>query len=174
MSIPREAQPAKLICSMLIRPDATCGAVMKKLIGKFGQVDLLSEPFPFDKTEYYEKEMGKVVRRVASFENLVAPERLPEIKLATNLLENDFRVDDKRTVNLDPGLVTVGHLVLATGKGAGHRPYLGRGVYADMTLIYEQGEFRTLPWTYPDYSDPQMLNLMVKIRDKYLRDRRSK
>ena len=39
-------------------------------------------------------------------------------------------------------------LVLATGKNYTHRIYLSKGIYADLTLVFHQGSFQTLAWTY--------------------------
>jgi len=47
--------------------------------------------------------------------------------------------------------LTAEHLVLASHKSAGHRVYLGDGVYADLQLWHVYGEFKPLTWTYPDY-----------------------
>ena len=65
-------------------------------------------------------------------------------------------------------------LVLATGKNYTHRIYLSRGIYADLTLLYVKGTYQPLPWTYPDYREPEMLRLLafLRLRLKYERDRR--
>jgi hypothetical protein len=60
--------------------------------------------------------------------------------------------------------------ILATGKNYAHRIYLGKGIYADLTLIFQKGAFRKLPWTYPDYSDPEMLACLMAVRRKYVED----
>ena len=38
-------------------------------------------------------------------------------------------------------------LVLATGKNFTHRVYLSRGIWADLTLIFQKGDWLDLPWT---------------------------
>ena len=43
---------------------------------------------------------------------------------------------EPRPLNLDPGYLTLGKLVLASTKDFAHRIYLGRGIYAEMTLFY--------------------------------------
>jgi hypothetical protein len=60
--------------------------------------------------------------------------------------------------------------VLATGKNYSHRIYIGKGIYADLTLIFESSAFRKLPWTYPDYSDKVMLDYLQQVRRKYALD----
>ena len=56
----------------------------------------------------------------------------------------------------------------ATGKPAAHRVYLGRGVWADLTLIFRFGRFETLAWTYPDYADADARETIFEIRRRYL------
>ena len=107
----------------------------------------------FGHSDYYKKEMGNNLKRmVIGFKNLIERDRLVEIKIFTNSLEEQFSIEGMRTVNIDPGYISGEHLVLATGKGFYHRPYLGKGVYADLTLVYQQNKFRALEWTYPDYA----------------------
>jgi hypothetical protein len=60
--------------------------------------------------------------------------------------------------------------VLASGKNFSHRVYIGSGIYADLTLIYQKGSFQMLPWTYPDYGDDRMLNFLEQVRNKYILD----
>ena len=141
-------------------------AVIEKMTQKFGPLDFRSLRIPFHHTGYYEKEMGGgLCRSLISFENLMAPETLPKIKQYTNELENTFRRDNKsRRVNIDPGYIALCHLILATCKGFSHRPYLGRGVYADLTLIFLGNTFTSLPWTFPDYGSDELICLLNKIR----------
>ena len=58
-------------------------------------------------------------------------------------------------------------LILATGKNYTHRIYLGQGIYADLTLIYQRGTFQPLEWTYRDYSDPEMIDCFNRLREGY-------
>ena len=92
-----------------------------------------------------------------------------EIKIFTNSLEEVFSYGGNRTINVDPGYIAQEHLILATGKGFSHRPYLGKGVYADLTLIYKANEYRTLEWTYPDYGNKEMRTLFKALRAEYVK-----
>jgi hypothetical protein len=74
----------------------------------------------------------------------------------------------KRRVNIDPGYMSQAHLILATGKGYTHRPYLRDGIYADLTLIYSGKSFQSLPWTYPDYGEKPVIEMFNRMRSKYL------
>ncbi len=123
---------------------------------------------PFDYTGYYEEEMGTgLTRTLITYRKLIKREEIVELKIFTNKLEKVFSFENKRTVNIDPGYIAQEHIILATGKGFSHRPYLGRGVYADLTLVYTKDEYRALEWTYPDYGTAGMRELFRELRHKY-------
>jgi hypothetical protein len=90
--------------------------------------------------------------------------------LATNQIEDHYAHKGRRRVNIDPGYMLRERFVLASGKNFSHRIYIGEGIYADLTLIYQKGSFKKLPWTYPDYSDNGMLKFLEKVRNKYILD----
>ncbi len=130
-------------------------------------MDFLSMPGAFAYTTYYDNEMGSGIRRqTASFLNLVAQGSLPDIKLRTNEIETNLLRDGKRQVNIDPGLLSAERFVLATGKNFTHRVYLRDGIFADLTLVYQKGAYRPLPWTYPDYREPEFLHYLEVLRKK--------
>jgi hypothetical protein len=78
-------------------------------------------------------------------------------------------VAGRRRVDVDPGYLTRTKLVLATTKDYAHRVYLGRGIYAEVTLSYRQGAFHPWPWTYPDYASPEYAPQLEAMRRLYLR-----
>jgi hypothetical protein len=168
MSRPKPPSPAKLVIGALLKERALYPAVVSELEAAFGPLDLVSPWLPFDTTRYYEAEMGfPLWRRVAAFKPLVAQERLAEIKLATNALERDRAAGGRRMVNLDPGYLLLERFVLASGKNFTHRIHVGCGIYADLTLVFQRGEFRALPWTYPDYADQPLRRFLSAVRQKY-------
>lgn len=169
MSRPRQAEAVKLIMSVISAEDGVFRDVMQILAAHFGRPDFISARIPFDYTNYYEKEMGKfLIRRMVSFHKLISPESLPDVKLLTNQVEDQFSSEGLRKINIDPGYVSAAHLILATGKGYTHRPYLRDGIYADLTLIFTDGAFHALSWTYPDYAGQEVTTLLHIIRGKYL------
>lgn len=169
MSSPRRPAGAKLVVGLLFRSFEDQNQILAMLTDKFGELDLLTEARIFTYTDYYEKEMGpSLYRRLGSFTTLVQPETLPDIKLFTNDLEMRFTDGNRRRINIDPGLLSVERLVLATGKNYTHRVYLRDGIYADLTLIYQNGSYQALPWTYPDYSAPQSLHFLGVLRQKLI------
>ncbi len=168
MSEPKLAEAVKLVVSILFTEQAMLPEVMEKLSGYYGNFDFVSPATPFSYTDYYHQEMGSPAQRLfASFATLIRPEALPDIKLQTNALENLFAPGCGRRVNIDPGYLSRAHLILATGKEYTHRPYLRDGIYADLTLVYTNRSFQSLPWTYPDYGERTTREMFNKIRAKY-------
>ncbi len=171
MSTPQPPQPAKLVIGVFMKNKSLLAPIAEELSKCFGAVDMMSRWLPFDYTSYYEAEMGNpLFRRVLTFKTLIEQEQLPQIKLATNAIEQRYSADKRREVNIDPGYMLHERFVLATGKNYTHRIYIGHRVYADLTLIYQKGDFRTLPWTYPDYADERMLVFLRQVRNKYTMD----
>ena len=174
MGEPRTPRPAKLLMSLIASQDDLLHQALEVLEGRYGEVDFKSDPIPFDVTDYYEEEMGKgLFRRFVTFAPLIRREELVRIKLETNEVERHFAdPEGRRRVNIDPGYICAEHLILATTKGYTHRPYLGKGIYADLTMIFQDGEFRPLPWTYPDYASEPIRRLLGEIRRRYLKQLR--
>jgi len=169
MSKPNPAQPVKLIFSLFAKEAVLINKTIEILSSQYGQPDFISAVVPFDYTDYYCVEMGEnLVRRFLTIEKLISPEALPDIKLATNEIEDNLASNLQRQINIDPGYISTANLILATGKSYTHRPYLRDGIYADLTLVYQGKKFCSLPWTYPDYADQKQILMLGKIREKYL------
>lgn len=167
MSVPREPDRAQLMVSILCAQWETLWPrLMHELEDGLGQVDYQSPLLAFSHTDYYDAELGApITRRLLGFGPLVRQEHLADIKLFTNSLEKRYcRPDGKRLVNLDPGIVTQERLVLATGKNFTHRVYLGQGIFADLTLIYQAGGWTRLPWTFPDYGGGELFEHLSALR----------
>ncbi len=170
MSNPSEAEDVKLIASLFSSQANLIDRVILEMEGLFGPTDWISPAFFFDRTKYYEKEMGwPLHRRFISFKTLVRPQDIVEIKLKTNALEIKESQSGKREINIDPGYVALERLVLATGKNYTHRIYLSKGIYADLTLIFQRGSFSPLAWTYKDYGDPESIDYFNGVRERYKR-----
>lgn len=169
MSIPQSPKPAKLVISLFLREKHLIVPVARDLAGTFGTMDMISPWLEFDFTTYYETEMGKpLFRRVLTLQTLIEQEGLADIKLATNDIERKYSEKGKRRVNIDPGYMVPARFVLATGKDFAHRVYIGKRIYADLTLIYQQGQFQILPWTYPDYAADEMRDYLGRVRNQYM------
>lgn len=169
MSTPQQPRPAKLFLSLISVTTGRIATALSELVGHYGTLDFLSAVLPFNYTDYYHAEMGQpLIRRFAGFDRLIRQEDLAPIKLQTNRLETKLSVKGKRTVNLDPGILLAERLVLATGKNSAHRIYLSDGVYADLTLIYYDKDYRPLAWTYPDYAEIKVRAWLRALRERYL------
>jgi len=132
-------------------------------------MERVSPEWMFDRTRYYEREMGwPLYRRFVSFKELIPPETLVAIKLETNAIETDFLDQGNRRINIDPGMISAERLILATGKNYIHRIYLSKGIYADLTLLFKRGSFTPLAWTYRDYADPEMILFFNELRHTYM------
>ena len=170
----KEPEPAKLFMSLIALQDAALDQGLKDLASIFGKTDYVSERFPFDFTDYYTEEMGKpLFRHFITFDRLISITSLPDVKRATNQLEERYAgVNGNRAINIDPGYICLEHVILATTKGYSHRPYLRDGIYADLTLLYRDKSFQPLAWTYPDYRQETVIRLFNQFRKKYLDDLR--
>jgi hypothetical protein len=174
MGTAKTPQPVKLIVSAFAPDDALLAQAHRAMVAEWGATDWESDLLPFDHTTYYQREFGPgLVRRMWAFERLIDPGTLAAIKVRSNELEGRWLVEDKRRVNLDPGYVSMAKLVLATTKNHGHRIYLGEGIYAEVTLRYQDGAFRPWPWSYPDYATAAYCRMFETIRRRYIEQSRS-
>lgn len=179
MAHPRPVQPVRPILGILARRAEVFERALEAVAERWGAPDMTSPDLDFDFTDYYTPRMGPdLKRRLCAFARPMDPADLAEVKLWTNALETRIaaEVEDAypRPVNLDPGYLTDSKLVLATAKDGSHRLYLGRGIYAEVTLVFEDGAWRPQPWTYADYRTPAYLDFFTEARRRYLRERRTK
>jgi hypothetical protein len=173
MSQPHEPEPVKLISSLFSPEKDLIETVIGELAKIFGSVDWVSPELLFDRTKYYAREMGwPLHRRFISFSQLVPADHLVETKLKTNEVEQQHIREEKRMVNIDPGYISPERLILATGKNYVHRVYLKKGIYADLTLLFQRGSFGPLKWTYPDYAAPEIIAFFNEIRERYMEQMR--
>lgn len=183
--------PEKLVSGFIFSDAAVYEKAKKEMEKKFGPADYESPEIDFNFTEYYGAEMGRgLKRRFVSFGTLVDPGALADAKLFSDRVEKKFlspglpaglsaaahsakaeasaKAGTKnRKINIDPGLISHSKLVLATTKNFAHRIYLGKGIYAEVTLQYKNKRWNTLDWTYPDYASAGYMEIMTKIRSIY-------
>ncbi len=172
-----EFEKEKLIVGVIYHEKKILDEAMKILIDKFGETDGMCEEFSFSEefSNYYDEEIGgEGLRRIYSFKNTVDPEMQAEIKEFTNSVEERFSVDGNRKINLDPGFINHGRLMLATTKAAGFRIPLKRGIYTELTLFYARGAWHKFPWSYRDYQSERVQDFLTETRKKYLAERKMK
>jgi hypothetical protein len=151
--------PERLVIGILASPEAGADGseeLGRELAARFGAFERGPE-LAFGWSGYYDAEMGgRPTRRFASFATLVDPAALASIKLWTNGLELRLgRAGGGRLFNLDPGLLSLPRFVLATTKARPHRIPLSGGIYGELTLMFDKGDYRPLPWTYPDWASEE-------------------
>ena len=156
---------------------SSCGDLTIKarsiLENRYGPIDYESEVFDFDLTRYYEKEMGYPIRRCFwSFNGLIDPGQLAEIKRFSNFIEMFLAVDGKRKINLDPGYLDLHKVILASVKERAQKIYLSDGIYADPTLYYLKGKFHSYDWTLPDFRTEMYCPVFHHLRNLYLENLR--
>jgi hypothetical protein len=178
-----EPKPVKLIVGILAsdedpaRDASRAGtqrclaAARDAVLASFGATDLVSEIWPFTQTDYYTDELGaRVLRQFVSFERLIDPGDLAEIKRRTNAIEQELAATlatpYPRPVNLDPGVIEPSKLILASTKNFAHRIYIGRKMYAEVTLVFDKGRWRTMPYTFPDYHRPEYQEFFSRVRSR--------
>ena len=173
-----QPKPVKLIVG-IFAADAEClQKAVAAVIGQFGPADLVSDVWPFDKTDYYKKETGEnLLRQFVSIEKPIDPGELATIKHTTNRFEQELAAQLKRAVprpvNLDPGIIEPSKLILATTKNFSHRIYIGNQMYAEVTLMFDKGAWTVQPYTYPDYRQPCYWDFFEKVRKKLLEQLKS-
>ena len=174
----KEPRPVKLIAGILACDEQVLSAARAHLESAMGEIDLISDTWPFDQTSYYADEIGpRILRQFVSFAQLVDPGELADIKHRTNAIEQELAkslaMPFPRPVNLDPGMIEPSKLVLATTKNYAHRIYIGRQMYAEVTLVFDKGQWRPLPYTYPDYHSPQYFEFFAKVRGRLVEQLRA-
>ncbi len=165
----KEPSPVKLIVGVLASDERCLAAAKEAVLDAFGQADLLSDVWIFDQTDYYVDELGsRVLRQFVSIEKLVDPGELAGIKHRTNEIEQQLAttlaMPFPRPVNLDPGVIEPSKLILASTKNFAHRVYIGRKMYAEVTLVFDKGQWRLLPYTFPDYKRPEYQEFFSTVR----------
>ncbi len=165
--IPRLVKP---VVAVMARSDGLIGETLSALESELGEIDFLGEIYNFGHSRYYEAEMGDgLLKRFASFSNLRWPDFLAPLKRRTAACECKHRLPGGgRRVNVDPGYWSDAKLVLASTKNYSHRIWIGRRVFAEVTLRLDRGRLSPLEWTYPDYKSTAALEFFGKVRKRYL------
>lgn len=170
----QDVQPVKIILGIIYHPDINIYKELRFLETVFGRQDLQSTVFPFDMTDYYAPEMGSgLLRLFASYERLINPADLAEIKNLCNLIEQNLTPDGKRRINLDPGYLDKDKLVLASAKYGRQKIYIGRGIYADPTLYFYKKNFHAHDWSFPDFKSGLYEAFFTEARHLYLKQLRT-
>ena len=159
------ATPVALVCAILADSAETLADAKERLAECFGPCTRPSATYDFDFTSYYEAEMGAgLSKQLVCFAERIDPAELATVKAQTMDLERAMSRGRCRRANIDPGLLSIESLVLATTKYAGHRVCIAPQLYAEVTLLYQRGRYRPLEWTYPDYQGDDVQGFLLNVR----------
>lgn len=171
MGTVRGAAPVKMFAGLLASDVSMFEKALPFLEEKFGEIDSESPVIDFSKyTSFYDREMGSgIKRKLVSFKELADPMSLADAKLATNGIESVFADASTgcRRINIDPGYIALSKLVLASVKERPHRIYIGKGIFAEITLQYRGKSFRPWEWSYEDYASDEYVSYLNRVRESY-------
>jgi len=175
MSIRSDFKKVKYFCGLIFSQNRTAEAALEMLGEFLPTPDGRSAVIPFTMTDYYQAEMGEpLFRQFVSFKELLAPERLPEIKMRTNELEERLAAGGKRTVNIDPGYLSDANVIIATAKNHYHRVPLSNGIYAHIEYVLKDSRINFLPWTYPDFQSEAYLDFFKGLHERFKLDKKGR
>lgn len=171
--VPRNHPPVLLVMAAFSRYESALDWARERGAAEWGPIFAASEPFAFEQTSFYDGSMGRGLKKqIIAFEGLVDPLLLPDMKCTAISWEQEYAASfphtESRPLNLDPGYLTPGKLVLASTKDHAHRIYLRDGIYAEVTLHYQEGAWRARPWTFPDYADGSYFPFLSQCREELL------
>ncbi|MDD5765831.1 MAG: DUF4416 family protein [Candidatus Marinimicrobia bacterium] len=168
--IPSLPKPIKLFIGALYSDRNLLEKAMTDAEDTFSPIDSVSKDFPFTMTTYYDAEMSTpIFRRFYSFKELVSPDILARAKLVTNSIEDRYAFGKSRKVNLDVGYMDYDKIVLASAKYGIHKISIGSGIYADMALHYEKGNFFPYQWAFMDFQSADYQSFFFNMRTIYKR-----
>jgi hypothetical protein len=174
MGLPIPHSPAIFFMAVTSRHAAALDWATQRACELWGPLAPESARFDFVETDYYANTMGSDLKKqFLAGSRLVDPADLAGWKLQTNDWEAAYASmanhAEPRPLNLDPGYLTSAKLVLASTKDHSHRVYLGRGIYAEVTLYFKAGRWQHREWTYPDYRRDDFQAFFAGLRDDLLR-----
>lgn len=165
----------KLILGVLFAKKDLVEPALEEFSTTMNGVQRQSALHVFDETTYYQAEMchgqqTTLWRKFISFSGMVSLEESIFWKKRSQAVENRFRLNNKRQINLDPGYVDLHKVVLLSAKEGGHKVYLGQNVWADMVLMKKKGGYESFPWTFPDLRSHQYDEWFLNVRTDFKKE----
>ena len=167
----KRVEPVIAFCAVISRHADAPGWVRPRLETLLGPLEPVDAGVPFEAEAYYREEMGSgICKHLIAAEMPCDPAGLADWKLATNAMEREYAEThdhpEPRPINLDPGYISQGKLVLATVKDRDHRIYLRDGIFAEVTLRYLRTGWTDNPWTYRDYRSEVLKQFAGRCRER--------
>lgn len=136
---------------------------------EFGEIGSQSDEFGFNFTDYYENESGKnLKKKFLSFNKTINDKELSKIRLTTAKIEDKFRVNGKRTVNIDPGYVSKEGVFMASVKRKHFKTDIGNGIWLHKVLGFEDDKIIEFKQTFADYRVKQNQDFFNKVKKDLL------
>jgi len=171
-----EIPAVKIFVAAIYRDDTVLQAATQQLQDRvgLGPIDLPSDPYPFDLTDYYQPEMGAPLFRIfLPFEKPATASDIIPVKEVCLDLERQFATEGRRRINLDPGYLDLHKLVLISEKFLGHKIDIGHGMCADLTLLLGRRQVTSFQWTFPDFKTDRYHAYILMLRDRFRRQLRA-
>ena len=160
----------KRITGILFPNDELLKWSIDRLAEIWGTPELVSSPVPFDKTDYYRDISPELSRVFVCFPGMLNPEGLADWKHQAIEIEAQSR-QPVRAVNIDPGYIDGARLVLASTKDHAHRIYLRDGIFAEVTMRYRFGGWKSFDYTFPDFAGGVYDEFLSGARRLWLNER---
>ena len=166
MSKPSRPKKVLLFTAVLLSKEVDVDEINRLLAKKIGAMCFCSKLMNFVWSDYYEDEMGKGLKRFfVIYEKPAERQDIVKYKKICDKLELKYLKNGKRTINIDPGIITPENIVLATNKAFFHRIYIKDGVYAEVTLFYKKGTYHPIEyWTFPEYRSSAVIDFFNRAR----------
>lgn len=165
------SERVQLIAFVLQKGETWDQNVIDALEKTWGPIRHKGRLFAFDRTNYYEPEMGDgLFRGVVSFERTIPAETIAHEKMCSNALEQELSgnpLTSMRNVNIDIGYMDLDKVVLPSYKRGPYKLYAGEGVWLDMLLTYSKGAFHPTKWAFEDFVRNPYQHDLVLIREKF-------
>lgn len=161
MSHPQNAPEGFFFLSLLYLKEEDLESIEKI----FGHPSKIFIPSLTPSINYYEKEMGEGIKRIIWFyTEKISQDKILELKKLSYDIENKTSLSSKRTINIDPGFMTMDQMFLTTFKWAPFRLYHSGGIYFDLQYLFYKQKFTSTPWCYPDYASEEKLLFFGEMR----------
>ena len=170
MGIIKQPTKAALFAAIMYSDEKTAKKAVEMLVKKFGKLSFESEEYEFNATDFYEDEFGTdLKKRFILFEKKIDREQLAEIKIFSNKVEDKLAKNKKRTVNIDPGYITQANVVLASCKEFPHRIYVGKGIHAEVEMIFKKDRIEYPQYVYKDYQTELAKKFFLDARKELMK-----
>jgi hypothetical protein len=145
------------LITILFNTDENYNLAINKLIQTFGQIKTKSHIYNFTFSNYYEKEMGKNLKKqILIFKKQINKLDLIKIKQQTTEIEKQLATNNNRNVNLDPGYLSEKEFVLASNKPKSWKQKLDETTHAHTILTFNNNQIKQFHHTFPEFKDKEI------------------